>query len=229
MNKELQEIQKLIDSDASYDSHYLVHNNKVRLLISTIESQVEQIEEQAKELERLGIKCDSLIDRVQKEEERGNEKMEEADTYYDWWDKTRKENQQLRNQLSELCPIGDFDVITSLKAEKSHMTEQIVELRNQLESQVKINTELQLRNADLAGHNVDIKQQLDKAVEALVKAEKFIDAIMGFYGQNLSVFNWHMNGEGEPWDNFFDENMDGDELDLIREALSHIQGKENEQ
>lgn len=31
-------------------------------------------------------------------------------------------------QLAELCPVGDFDVITSLLAEKALMAEQISEL-----------------------------------------------------------------------------------------------------
>lgn len=55
--------------------------------------------------------------------------------------------------------------------------------------------------------------------EALVKSESFISRILEFYGQGLGVINWHQNGESEPWDNFFDENMDGDELEIIRKAL----------
>lgn len=59
-------------------------------------------------------------------------------------------------------------------------------------------------------------EQLEKALE---KSERFISAIMGFYGEGLQVHNYHLNGDAESWDNFFDENMDGDELKVIRQAL----------
>lgn len=39
-----------------------------------------------------------------------------------------QEIERLRAEISALCPIGDFDVITSLRAEKAHMTEIIEEL-----------------------------------------------------------------------------------------------------
>lgn len=64
------------------------------------------------------------------------------------------------------------------------------------------------------------RKEINHLREALQKAERFISKIMGFYGQGLTVYNWHQNGEGEPWDNFFDENMDGDELEVIRNALN---------
>lgn len=60
--------------------------------------------------------------------------------------------------------------------------------------------------------------------EALEKSERFISAMMEFYGEGLMVYNWHQNGDGEPWDNFFDNNMEGDELESIRTALSHLKG-----
>lgn len=60
--------------------------------------------------------------------------------------------------------------------------------------------------------------------EALKKAERFISTMMEFYGEGLTVYNWHQNGEGEPLDNFFDNNMEGDELEAIRAALSHLKG-----
>lgn len=64
----------------------------------------------------------------------------------------------------------------------------------------------------------------DVALKALEKAEKFITTMMEFYGEGLTVYNWHQNGDGEPWDNFFDNNMEGDELESIRTALSHLKG-----
>lgn len=57
-------------------------------------------------------------------------------------------------------------------------------------------------------------------LEALVKTESFIGRIMSFYGLDLQVIGWHQNNDAEPWDNFFDNNMAGDELELIQSVLS---------
>ncbi|NWL87580.1 hypothetical protein DMN77_08175 [Paenibacillus sp. 79R4] len=69
-----------------------------------------------------------------------------------------------------------------------------------------------------------LRENHDTAIKALEKAERFIGAMMEFYGEGLTVHNWHQNGDGEPWDNFFDNNMEGDELESIRTALSHLKG-----
>lgn len=61
-----------------------------------------------------------------------------------------------------------------------------------------------------------------KILVALESAHKFIEAIMSFYGTNLEVANWHMNGDLEHWDSFFDENMSGDELELLNAAIAMI-------
>jgi len=58
--------------------------------------------------------------------------------------------------------------------------------------------------------------------EALKKAEQFIDAIMGFYGEGLQVAEWHQNRDLEPLDNFIKNNSDGDELELIRKVLDKV-------
>jgi hypothetical protein len=42
--KRIKEINDLIDSDLSMDSHYLINNNDVRFLLITIESQKEEID-----------------------------------------------------------------------------------------------------------------------------------------------------------------------------------------
>lgn len=70
--------------------------------------------------------------------------------------------------------------------------------------------------------------QADKAVAvvALRKAERFIGAMRGFYGEGLQVVNWHQNGDAEPLDNFFENNMDGDELQMIRTALERMESDE---
>ncbi len=44
-------------------------------------------------------------------------------------------------------------------------------------------------------------------VERLVRAEGIIKDIWKmFYGQNMELTNWHLNGDTEPIDNFFEEN-----------------------
>ncbi|WMT42818.1 hypothetical protein RE628_11325 [Paenibacillus sp. D2_2] len=69
-----------------------------------------------------------------------------------------------------------------------------------------------------------LQEGRNAAIRALEKAEQFISAMMEFYGEGLTVYNWHQNGDGEPWDNFFDSNMEGNELESIRTALSHLKG-----
>lgn len=56
-------------------------------------------------------------------------------------------------------------------------------------------------------------------------AEKFIDAIMSFYGLGLEVTNWHFNGDTEPLDNFIDENSEDNELELLRRAIEKAEIK----
>lgn len=57
-------------------------------------------------------------------------------------------------------------------------------------------------------------------LEACARAEKFIDAILSFYGQGLAVIHWHKNGDSEPLDNFIDDNSDGSELETLRAAIA---------
>ncbi len=77
-----------------------------------------------------------------------------------------------------------------------------------------------------------LQEQLNQAIGLLKMSERFISAIMKFYGQGLQVTNWHQNGDAEPWDNFFDENMQGNELEEIQSFLSSLsqetEGKPNE-
>lgn len=64
---------------------------------------------------------------------------------------------------------------------------------------------------------------------ACQKAYATLDAIMGFYGQNLQVYGWHLNGDPEPFDNFIDENTDGDEMELLYKAMAKARGEENQE
>lgn len=43
--------------------------------------------------------------------------------------------------------------------------------------------------------------------DRLKRAERIIQEIWDtFYGQNLDVSNWHLNGDLEPMDSFFEDN-----------------------
>lgn len=103
-----------------------------------------------------------------------------------------------------------------------YLLQLVEEQTKRAETATKANTLLVMGNSDLISKNHLLHAQVETQSKALEKSEKFISGIMSFYGQGLSVHNWHQNGDGEPWDNFFDENMDGDELEKIREALSII-------
>ncbi len=61
--------------------------------------------------------------------------------------------------------------------------------------------------------------EIAKVFEALIKAEKELEALWSYYGHNLIVHNWHLNGAGEPLDNFFDDCHFG-ALDDIRVVIS---------
>lgn len=62
-------------------------------------------------------------------------------------------------------------------------------------------------------------------LEACIKAHAALEAITEFCGQNLAVYGWHLNGDPEPFDNFIEENIDGDELELLKRAISKAKGE----
>ena len=61
---------------------------------------------------------------------------------------------------------------------------------------------------------------------ALKAAHAFIDAMLSFYGTDLEVASWHMNGDMQSWDSFFVDNMRGDELELLNAAIKKAEGTE---
>ncbi|MCM3599363.1 hypothetical protein M3175_01365 [Robertmurraya korlensis] len=61
-------------------------------------------------------------------------------------------------------------------------------------------------------------------LEACIKAHEVLEAILSFYGQSLQVHGWHLNGDAEPFDNFIDENMDGNEVELLYKAIQKARG-----
>jgi hypothetical protein len=71
-------------------------------------------------------------------------------------------------------------------------------------------------------------QAMPELIEAAKAAEKVLDALMGFYGQGLEVAGWHQNGSLEPLDNFFDDNMSGDELTKLHAALAKVEPRQAE-
>lgn len=60
----------------------------------------------------------------------------------------------------------------------------------------------------------------DQLAEALRQSAKYIDALESYYGTNLSVVGWHLNGALEPLDSFFDNNREGDELSKASAAIA---------
>lgn len=66
----------------------------------------------------------------------------------------------------------------------------------------------------------------DILMAALKAAHAFIDVMLSFYGTNPEVASWHMNGDLQSWDSFFDNTMRGDELDLLNAAIKKAEGTE---
>ncbi|MFS0822142.1 hypothetical protein [Bacillus sp. 1P02SD] len=63
-------------------------------------------------------------------------------------------------------------------------------------------------------------------LEACQKAYEALEAITEFCGQNLQVYGWHLNGDPESFDSFIEENMDGNELELLFKAISKAKGEQ---
>lgn len=62
-------------------------------------------------------------------------------------------------------------------------------------------------------------------VETLGEAYEYINAINSFYGQNLQVYNWHLNGEPVPFDNFIDDNGGLEVADSVGVVLTKAREK----
>lgn len=61
---------------------------------------------------------------------------------------------------------------------------------------------------------------VDDLVTAGEAAEGLLDALFSFYGTGLEVANWHLNGDLEPWDKFYNANSTGEELNDLRAAIA---------
>lgn len=138
-----------------------------------------------------------------------------------------KYNEELQHRIADFVrEVADLKQRSEAQAKEIERLNETVKISNNLKEGIKEQRYTAIDSAK-ALKKVNAKLQDDKAaaMEALRKAESFISRIMGFYGQGLSVFNWHQNGDGEPWDNFFDENMDGDEIEVIHSTLQRIGGE----
>jgi hypothetical protein len=66
-------------------------------------------------------------------------------------------------------------------------------------------------------------------LDALIIAYKELDALWDvLYGKNLEVKNWHLNGDTERMDRFFEENS-YDALLTLKSLIESITGKKLEE
>lgn len=61
---------------------------------------------------------------------------------------------------------------------------------------------------DVLEENKRLKEELNTCREDKSKYKSFFDYFSGLYGQGLEVANWHLNGELESFDNFFDSSVE---------------------
>ena len=52
-------------------------------------------------------------------------------------------------------------------------------------------------------------EQVINILSQIIEALRFKEYFDSLYGQGLEIANWHMNGELEPFDNFYDAALDG--------------------
>jgi hypothetical protein len=65
-------------------------------------------------------------------------------------------------------------------------------------------------------------------LQACIKAYEAIDSILDFKDQGLMVQGWHVNGDPEPFDNFINENFEGNEIELLFKAIQKAKGENRE-
>lgn len=76
----------------------------------------------------------------------------------------------------------------------------------------------------VAKRNKPIIKAAPEMFEALKDAYKELDALWDvLYGKNMTVNNWHLNGDTEPVDSFFDSNS-CDALNSIKSAIESATG-----
>ncbi|MGD7021753.1 hypothetical protein ACQCVK_04120 [Rossellomorea vietnamensis] len=75
------------------------------------------------------------------------------------------------------------------------------------------------------GEDAALISAAPELLEACQKAYEVLEAISSHCGNNLQVYGWHLNGDPETFDSFIDDNMDGNELDLLFKTISKAKGE----
>lgn len=52
-------------------------------------------------------------------------------------------------------------------------------------------------------------EQVINILGQIIEALRFKESFDSLYGQGLEIANWHMNGDLEPFDNFYDSALEG--------------------
>lgn len=52
------------------------------------------------------------------------------------------------------------------------------------------------------------RQDIPDLINEIERLQKFKDYFLGLYGEGLEVANWHLNGELEAFDNFYESAVD---------------------
>lgn len=70
-----------------------------------------------------------------------------------------------------------------------------------------------IKTLEIAKAEVEWNYPLDYgiAIDMAIKALKFKEYFDKLYGQGLEVANWHLNGDLEPFDSFYDSAIDWSE------------------
>lgn len=91
-----------------------------------------------------------------------------------------------------------FDaLITYLNAEHCNYQAIIDDLKSELCGSNEDYELLDSQNDDLRAENYELEEKYNKL-------QCFYNYMKELYGQGLEVANWHLNGDLEPFDNFFD-------------------------
>lgn len=113
----------------------------------------------------------------------------------------------MEKSLLEQMTIEQFrQNLALLKAEEIEMPKKwVLELLNTIEA--------------LQQENEQLQAQVAKMREALRKAREALDYWRELYGIGLEVLNWHMNGDIETFDSFYDSSGTYEALAEIDKAI----------
>lgn len=76
--------------------------------------------------------------------------------------------------------------------------------------------------------NAKLISAAPELLEACIKAYEAIDSILDFKERGLMVQGLNISGGLEPFDNFINENMEGNELELLYKAIQKARGGSHE-